>query len=156
MTLKPRILTTAEVAAMHQAEECLLGAILIGASDGLDDRGTINACAFIVKPADFWDFDARYPVNIRQCQNGRIYSAMLACKGPPHVVNVATEMSARGLLRDGDQAHLSHCIAEVPTHLDWNDYAISVRYYSQLRNSVIGGEKPTSQQVRGGVTLGPV
>ena len=152
MTLTKRALTPAEYEAMHRAEECLIGAILVDAC-GDGDRSTIDACAFIVKPSDFWDYAPHYPMNARQPMNARIYAAMLSCKDPPHVVNVAAEMSARGLLMNGDQAHISHCIAEVPTHLDWNDYAVSVRYYSQLRNSVIGGDKPP-QQFRGGVTLG--
>ena len=141
--------------ATLEAENCLIGAILIN-SDGDEDRKTINAVVFIVNPKDFWDFDERYPVNNYQCQNGRIYSAMLTCKGSPHIVNVAKELVTRGLLKSGDLSHLSHCTAICPMSLDWQDYAVSVRYYSQLRKSIKGGNVPQAEQVRGGVTLEPM
>ena len=153
--LEKRVLSVEEVQAARQAEENLLGAILVDASDGEADRHFIDAIAFIVKPFDFMGFDNRYPVNSWQCQNGRIYSAMLTCKGAPHSVNVAAELSRRGLLKQGDLSQLSHCIAELPTHLDWNDYAVAVRYYSQLRNSVKGEER-LNQRTVGGVTLDPM
>ena len=154
MEMKRRVLNSAECEAYKLAEESLLGAILVDASDGNDNRDTINAIALIVKPSDFMGFDERYPVNQYQCRNGRIYSAMLSCKGSPHIVNVSTEITSRGLINPGDNAHMSHCTAEVPNSYDWEDYAVSVRYFSQLRKSVESGQTaPKIQQIKGGVTI---
>ena len=153
MTYKRRVLSPGEIESYQLAEESLLGAILINASDD-DNRDNINAIAFIVKPADFRGFNSQYPVNEWQCQNGRIYSAMLSCKGSPNIVNVATELVNRKLIKQGDVAHLSHCTAICPMSLDWNDYAVSVRYFAQLMKSLSeGGDLPKNLIITGGVDV---
>lgn len=147
-TYTRRALTTGELEAMRSAEECLIGAILIDASHD-SGRDTINRCALIVTPRDFWDYNERYPMNARQPRNARIYDAMLTCPGAPHQVNVHAEMVRRGLIQPGDVAWFSHCVAACPTSLDWQDYAVAVRYYSQLRRSVATGTPMPATAYRG-------
>lgn len=136
---KQRILTDSERESYRLAEESLLGAILIDAADSDDSRATINRISQIVQPSDFQGYKQGYDVTDWQCREARIYSAMLSCPTSPHIVNVATELVSRKLSKPGDCAFMSHCGAECPNSYDVDDYAVTVRYFSQLKNSVESG-----------------
>ncbi len=104
--------------ASFDAEDSLLGAILIDATNG--SKQAINKAKTIVNPGDF-----------HQYNNRLIFTAMLACKDAPHQINVARQMLNMGILEDGCVSQMSHCISITPTHLDYQDYADAVREYSQ-------------------------
>ncbi len=111
--------------AVDDAEEALVGAILIEATRGT--RSAIDEVSGIVSPTDF-----------RKPQLGRIFNAMLSCSLPPHQINVALELQMSGKLEKFDCAFLSLCVSNVPCSLDYRDYARAVKSYSLERS----GNKP--------------
>lgn len=121
----PRTISLATI----EAEEQLIGAILIDASTG--SKEGVNTARATLTPADF-----------RQTIHQQIFSAMLACTEAPHQINTARQMAAMGTLAGDVVAHLSHCIS-VTGGLDYEAYAQAVKEYSQRR----GGAPPS--RVRG-------
>ncbi len=111
----------AELTATKEAEEMLLGSILIDATGGGSDEMTwlVNT----LKPDHFSDGHLPRPGNVRS----RIYSAMLECDRTPHQVNVARKMVNLETLDKMDIAYMSHCISITPTHLDLRHYAAAVK-----------------------------
>jgi len=110
--------------ATQDAEEALIGAILVEASDGTKDFVVDISC--IVSASDFKDE-----------LNQQIYKAMLNCSEAPHQINVARKMVELGVLGKYAIAHMSHCISVSPNSMDYIDFAKAVKYYSELRRSGI-------------------
>jgi len=108
------------IKATYEAEDSLIGAILVESTDGT--RDAINKVAPILSSADFYND-----------MNRRIYEAMLKCPEPPHQINVARQMVIDGSLVDGAVSYLCHCVSEAPCSLDYMDYALSVKAYSEMR-----------------------
>lgn len=122
---KDQVKNTSEIfEAIRQAEEALLGAILIESSYSANPVYEIK---FIVSASDFLDH------NKYDNRHSRIYQAMLNCDRPQQI-NVAIEMARQGTLKPRDCAHLSHCIAMCPCSLDYLSYAKVVKEYSLIRN----------------------
>ena len=118
--------TQERIDAVEQAEQAVLGSILVDSSFHVD-RQMLTEVAKILRPADF-----RWP------QHQRIYAAMLSCRESPNQIIVAEELNTQGKLETGDCAYLSHCIVVTPTSLDCLDYAEVVRRYALERR----GGKP--------------
>ena len=112
-------------AAAVFAEECLLGALLIEATDLNDDSA--KEVSRILTPQDFTD--AYQGRGLRE----RIYSAMCNCPHPDQVA-VAEELNRQGKLQEGDCAYLIQLIWRCPMSLDYMHYAEMVRRYSEQRN----------------------
>ncbi len=108
------------VEATFEAEECLIGALLIESTRGT--RQAIERVAQIIAATD-----------LHTGQQSRIFLAMLSCESPPHQVSVALELDRKGLLQEGDCAYLRLCVSVVGCSLDYEDYANAVKYYSQAR-----------------------
>ena len=106
--------------AADQAEDCLIGSILIESSDG--SKTAIDAVRHIVSPADFRQFIDRL-----------IFTAMLSCSDPPHEVNTARQMVQMKILEDGCISHMAYCQSVVGSCFAYRDYAKAVREYSQRR-----------------------
>ena len=117
--------------ATIQAEEILLGAILIDSS-GDGSTKAIKDVAAILKPEDFrgciptdklehWVWRARF------------FYAMTQCELPPHPVNLANKLAEMGLLQKHDISLMSHCVSCVPCSLDYPHYAKAVKDYSIQR-----------------------
>lgn len=109
--------------ATKDAEDCLIGAILVESTRG--DRTAINGVARFIEPSHF-----KYTIN------RRIYSAMLSCPLPPHQINVANELFTRNILEPDDCSFLAYLVSLVPCSLDYIDYAKSVLQFSQVRQGV--------------------
>lgn len=109
--------------ANSQAEESLLGAILIESTDGT--RDTIEEVSKIITASDFRDF---------RCS--RIFSAMQQCSLPPHQINTARSLHEINKLEKNDCAYLCHLVSICPCSLDYLDYAKAVKEYSNQRGGV--------------------
>jgi len=109
--------------ATNDAEDCLIGALLIESTRG--DRYAITKVASFLEPSHF-----------RQESCQRIYASMVSCSSPPHQINVAQEMVLKGSLVAGDCAYMSLAISGVPCSLDYLDYAKSVLQFSQNRKGI--------------------
>ncbi len=114
--------SSAIIEATCEAEDNVIGAILINASDG--SREAIIAIRAILQPQDF-----------RQDINRIIYTGMLACPNAPHQINVAAELARQGTLQNGVIPHLHYCVS-VSTGLDYVDFARDVKEYSQRRRGI--------------------
>lgn len=120
MPISPELKTAAV-----EAEESLLGALLIEATDFNNEA--IKEVAQIITPQDF--SDAYQGRGLRE----RIFTAMLSCPHPDQVA-VARELNRTGKLQRGDCAYLCHLVAVCPMSLDYMHYAEVVSQYSKLRN----------------------
>jgi replicative DNA helicase len=109
---------------MRDAEEALIGSILLAASEP-GDMQVINELRSYIAPMDFNDERLR-----------RFYKAMLDCSLPPHQINVAQQLHVTGQLQSYDCSHLCHLIAECPTWLDYMHYAKVVKDFSVRRNGL--------------------
>jgi len=114
-----------------QAEEALLGAILIESTRG--DREAIDATSSIITLADFKGYLASQ-VTERQPIRSRIFYAMVKSNNPPHQIATAQTMNKLGLLQSGDCAYLCRLVSLCPCSLDYMDYAKAVKDYSHQRN----------------------
>ncbi len=118
------------------AEDALLGAILIEATDGT--RTAITQVRQLVQARDLTG-DLR-PL---------IYRAMLDCDGPPDAVIVACQMQAIDPRIGGPElGYLYHCLAECPTSLHYLRYARLVAEAGAKRRG-----EPVKPRYRGGVSL---
>ena len=108
---------------MRDAEEALIGSILISASNG--DREPIDELKGFISPIDFNDERLR-----------RIYKAMCDLKTAPHPINVAQELNRTNQLKEYDCSHLLHLISICPTWMDYLDYAKVVKDFSLKRNGL--------------------
>lgn len=111
------------IEATYNAEECLIGAILIESTDGT--RNAINQIATILAPEEFYSD-----------QHSLIYTAMLRCPLPPHQINTARQMLADKTLEDGVCSLLCQCVSVTPSSLDYFDYAMAVKRYSEHRSGI--------------------
>lgn len=129
---------TAETLPPHsdEAEEAVLGALLIGAEEAAAE------VAHMLRPADFW----------RQ-RNAWVYEAVMALyvDGQAiHQVSVHDRLRAVGRLDDvGGIAYLSHLIAVTPTSVYAAHYAALVREQS-LRRQIIAAAGRLMQAAAGG------
>ncbi len=128
--------------ATVQAEEALLGAILIESTHG--DRQAIQAVLAIVSPSDFYGYYEKQAL-VRQTRHARIFYAMTKTERPPHQITTAQEMNRLGILQSGDCAYLCHLVSMCPCSLDYVDYAKAVREYSLQRQGVVSTNKPAYQ-----------
>ncbi len=112
--------------AAREAEQALLGAILIESSNGSKDA--ITAARAIALPSHFTDH------GFTDNQNERIYTAMLSCDGAPDQINVARYLFQIGDLRKGDIPHLCNLVAECPDCFQYIEYANAVKEYAEARN----------------------
>jgi len=110
--------------AMYEADDCLIGALLIEATT--QTRDALIEVSGIVEPGDF-----KHPLN------QTIFKAMCDCGKPPHQINTAQQLADTGTLDKHAIAHMSHCIAITPCSLDYLDYAKAVKYYSEVRQAKI-------------------
>jgi replicative DNA helicase len=108
--------------ANYQAEEFVLGAILIQSSDG--SRETINEIRYLLKPEYFTDFSRYNPLH------SRIYEAMLNCEGAPHIINVMRQLSKMGNLKTGDINILEHCLSLNFNSFEYLSFANAIREYA--------------------------
>jgi len=106
--------------AVYDADDCLIGAILIESSGCT--REVINEVANLIEPSEFEN-----PLN------ANIFKAMLRCEGAPHQINTARQMLDMHLLEKGAISHMSYCISITPCSLDYLDYAEAVKHYSEIR-----------------------
>ena len=120
-----------QLEATTQAEEALLGAILIESTRG--DREAIDIISGIVTLADFKGYLASQPTE-RQSIHSRIFYAMVKSDNPPHQIVTAQTMNKLGLLQNGDCAYLCRLVSFCPCSLDYMDYANAVKDYSQQRD----------------------
>lgn len=104
----------------NDAEEAVIGAILIDSSDG--SREAIDGVAQILQPEHFYNI-----------QLAQIYKAMLTCPNRPHQLNTAYQMVKMGILFDGAVVELHHLVAIAPCPFDWADYAHIVRDLAERR-----------------------
>jgi hypothetical protein len=126
-------------AVAFDAEEALLGAILIESCRGTDQA--IRKVGRILEPQDFTgcvptDKPDRWP------KNARIFYGMLNCSAPPHAINLANSMVNLGVFQIDDPALMRYCERIVPCSLDYMDYARCVKDYSDRRNP---NRKPTNK-----------
>jgi len=110
--------------ATCEAEDSLIGSILIASTDGY--RNVIDEVAQIITPDHF-----------KQWNDRQIYIGMLACSEAPHQVNVARQLHSMNLLEDGLISHMSFAISNTPTWLDYLNYAHAVIYYAGTRLGII-------------------
>lgn len=118
--------------ATIEAEEALLGAIMIEAS-----RGTLDAvkkAAGLLSPLDFYGcVPQERPEN--WVPNARFFLAMTKCADPPDQVVVAHKLAELNMLQLKDCAALGLYIAGCPCSLDYMSYARAVKGYSQQRRA---------------------
>jgi hypothetical protein len=115
--------------AQIEAEESLLGAIMIQAQGGDNRTKELK-----IEPGDFYgcvqsDKPDRWPIR------ARVYYAMTQCDCPPHQINVANQMFNLGILHDGDCAMLCSYVAVTPCSMDYQDYAKVLKDYSVKRKA---------------------
>lgn len=124
--------------AATDAEECLLGAILIESCRGTKEA--IQKASMILNPLDF---KGVYPGDSPQrwARNARIFLAMSKCELPPHVINTALQLVKLNLFDIHDADYMRHCEYLVPCSLDYMDYAQAVKYYSTQRQAKYYVEK---------------
>lgn len=115
------MLNTGITEATLEAEECLIGSILIESATYGTRQSIIQAVEY-VSPLDFYSEQHRV-----------IFEAMIKCPKPPHIINTAMQMQSEGTLTPKLPAHLRHCISVVPCSLDYLDYARAVKQYSDSR-----------------------
>lgn len=127
-------------AATIEAEESLLGAILVESSDG--SRQAIEKISTILKPEYFYIEKHR-----------AIYEAMLSCPLPPHQVNIPRQMLTMNTLEDGITKYLSYLISRVPCSLDYMDYTLAVKSYGEQRQVDYGKQRHGKPQniIRGAI-----
>lgn len=122
-----------------EAEEAVLGALLIGAEEAA------AAVAHMLSPADFW----------RQ-KHAWTYEAVLDLyrKGEPiHQVSVHDRLKAAGRLDDaGGMAWLSYLITATPTSVYAKHYAEQVRDYAVRRSTIAAMVKLMESAYRGAET----
>ena len=117
--------------AVYQAEEALIGSILI-------DPDWISQVKEIVKPNYFHNGTHK-----------KIFTAMIECDHPDQIMT-AQKMIDQGTLEAGVIAQMSGMIATTPTSLDCMYYAEAVRNYAAQRyvDYYTGkGEMEKAQQV---------
>ena len=132
--------------AAWEAEEKLLGAILLGSSnyDGLNrGRRIINSVRRMVSSEDF-----HAQSKWGDTRNRRIYEAMLSTTLPPTVTNVERELARNHQLQKDDCLSLEQFFDTCPTYVDWPYYAGAVVDYAKRRNP---NRKPPVSQ--GGIPL---
>jgi hypothetical protein len=107
--------TNVSVEAMANVEMALIGALLLQ-----PNSDATKQVKRIITTTDFiCDWDLR-----------RIYNAICLIDGIPHEINVARKMAEIKTLKEGDCAKLVRCIADCPCHLDYLDYANTLKAYS--------------------------
>lgn len=109
--------------ATGEAEEALLGAILIESTRGT--REAINAVSHILSAHEFHGQG-----------RAKIYQAMLQCPLPPHQISVALQMKDMGTLEPGVCSYLCLMVSTVPCSLDYMHYALAVKGYSKARKGL--------------------
>lgn len=115
------MITEAIYQARREAEESLLGAILIESAGG--NMECISRVKCLVIPEDFMDCHESHNLH------SRIYQAMINSSKAPHQINVAQNMADINTLQKFDCAEMSHMISNVPCSLDYMDYAEAVHHY---------------------------
>jgi replicative DNA helicase len=113
------------IIATYDAEESLVGAILLMSCGADGSRECINQIALSLQPCDF-----------RDEQNRFIFEAMIKCPLPPHEINTARQLLADKHLDGNIISHMMHCISVTPHAQDFMDYAQAVKRYSELRNGI--------------------
>lgn len=103
----------------YQAEDCLIGSILVESSYG--SRVAINEVSKIITPEHFIYHLDRI-----------IYTAMLSCSLAPHELNVAHQLFAMNMLEDGVIPHMCRCVS-VTLGLLYMEYASVVKSYAEAR-----------------------
>jgi hypothetical protein len=118
--------------ATEQAEEALIGAILIQSTGGF--RHVIDEVAPILQP---WDFRGctRTDRPDRWIWRARVFYAMLQCELAPHIINVSHKLFELNMLEVMDCSLMMSCAANVPCSLDYMDYARAVKDYSIKRQA---------------------
>jgi replicative DNA helicase len=112
------------IQATHDAEDSLIGSILIESNGDIKDA--INAVAKILTPAHFHSWN-----------NRQIYTAMLSCPNSPTVVNVTKQLQIMNLLEQGMRAHMALCISIIEFSPDYPDYALAVKHYAEARKGTV-------------------
>jgi replicative DNA helicase len=112
-------MNTEEITATLEAEEILIGSILLEASAA---RNAIPGIKRVFGPEMLSGYGYK-GMNLK-----RFYSAMLNCVLPDSV-SVANELARTNTLLDGDCSYLYHIQLEVPCSLEYIHYAEIVRDY---------------------------
>jgi len=112
--------------AILNAEEALLGAILIDSAGG--DDTAIKTVARIVSTNDFYGGSNSH--------HGRIYHAMIRSTQPPHQIVTAQTMQKLNTLQKGDCSYLRELVSKCPCSLDYESYARAVKEYSLQRQGI--------------------
>jgi len=116
--------------ATEDAEESLLGAILIQSTGG--SRQAIDAVMDIIRP---WDFRGCVATDKpwMWIWRARVFYAMTLCESSPHIINVAHKLAELNLLEPYDCSLMAQCESNTPCSLDYLDYAKAVKDYSVKR-----------------------
>lgn len=118
--------------AEQQAEESLLGAILLESSDS--SKESIRKASSIIHYSDFYGFNPGHDKQPKLWPiRSRIFHAMTQCPEAPHQINTALQMDRLGILQDGDITYMQHLVVICPCPLDYADYAKAVKEYSVKR-----------------------
>jgi replicative DNA helicase len=128
-----------EQIATIEAEEVLLGAILLEASAGRNVTGELS-----LFPEVFSDY-------VHNGIRARMYSTMLRCE-LPDTLSVANELARANTINAGDCAFLYRVQSLVPCSLDYTHYAEIVRDYALKRDGKYERGNPR-QGKTGGVEL---
>jgi len=121
-----------KTAAEQEAEESLLGAILLESS--ASSKESIRKVSPVVHYSDFFGFNPGHDKQPKLWPvNSRIFYAMTQCPDPPHQINTALQMDRLGILQDYDIAYMQHLVVICPCPLDYLDYAKAVKEYSTKR-----------------------
>lgn len=129
--------TTISISA-SEAEDCLLGSILIESCRG--DNEAIRKVSNILQP---WDFKgcSQSDKPAYWATNPKIYYAMLKCDLPPHIIAVSRKLVELDLLDIKHPAYMRHLEYSVPCSLDYLHYARAVKEYSLQRQVKYHAEK---------------
>ena len=121
-----------EAVATEDAEQVLIGAILIDAAGG--NRDTINQIATILQP---WNFQgcSKNDKPLYWSVNPRIYYAMLQTSDPPNIISVSLQLVKLNLFDLKYPAYMAECQYKCPCSLDWEYYAKAVKEYSLQRQA---------------------
>lgn len=133
-----------ESIATEDAEQILLGAILIDATGG--NRDVIVNIATILQPQDFRGCS----VNDKPLYwsiNPRIYYAMLQTPDPPNIITVSLQLVKLNLFNLKYPAYMAECEYKCPCSLDWEYYAKAVKEYSLRRQARYYANKGDLQKV---------
>lgn len=146
-----------EAVATEDAEQALIGAILIDAAGG--NRDTINHITTILQPRDFRGC-AEKDKPLYWGVNPRIYYAMLQTSDPPNIISVSLQLVKLNLFDLKYPAYMAECQYKCPCSLDAEYYAKAVKEYSLQRQARYyankGDLKRVHQVTSENKPLGPV